>query len=195
MNFLPFSKPKAPRDLVIAAASKQWKIDRPAEPLPTTFLCFIRGYYRDTMGKVGANDRGIYDDAAFVVGPETFASFNANSDPSAFRSGVATLLPGCYPYKKGNHGISRPGGGYPAFRPATPGEALPVRRDGESAVPSKTPGVAINIHRGSYTSTSSLGCQTLHPSQWDAFYNLAAAEMSKASLKMVWVIVLDGPIN
>ena len=105
----------------------------------------IRGYYRDSLGEPGENDRGIYDDAAFVVGPETFAAFNANTDPSRFRYGVASLMPGCHPYKPGLHGISRPDGGYPAFRPATRYEELPVRRDGDDEIPSSRPGVATRI--------------------------------------------------
>ena len=64
------------------------------------------------MGKPGANDRGIYDDAIFINSPSGCMAFNANVDPSVFRPGVATLAPGLHVYKKGNHGISRPGGGY-----------------------------------------------------------------------------------
>ena len=121
---IPNSRPKATRALIERLAKKA------AKELPAVYLVGVRGYYRDTMGKVGTNDRGIYDDALFIVGPETFTAFNANTDPSAFRKNVATLVPGVHPYRPGNHGISRPGGGYPAFRPATKNEELPVTRDG-----------------------------------------------------------------
>ncbi len=163
--------------------------------VPEVFVVGVRGYYRDTMGEPGRNDRGIYDDAIFVVGPETFAAFNANTDPSAFRSGVASLLPGVHWYRPGNHGITRPGGGYPAFRPATKDEALPVRRDGDPDVPSTRPGIAINIHRGGRTGTSSLGCQTIPPSQWDAFHALLTLQLRKTGLKMFPYILIEGPIN
>ena len=140
----------------------------------------IRGYYLDTMGRENANDRGIYDDAIFVLSDNVYAAYNANVDPSAFRKGVASLKPGVHWYRPGNHGISRPGGGYPAFRPANPQERLPVTRDGQTG---DFWGIAINIHRGSHNSTSSLGCQTIHPSQWDGFQSLVMTELKRAGMK------------
>lgn len=195
MKTIPPSTPRASRSTVLEAARSRWAKDRPGEAFPTTCVIGVRGYYRDTMGAPGVNDRGIYDDALFVVGPENMTPFNGNTDPSTNRLGIATLLPGCYPYRPGNHGISRPGGGYPAFRPATPGEALPVRRQGETTVPSTHPGIAINIHRGGRNGTSSEGCQTLHPSQWDAFHALVHLEMRKAGLRRFWYVLLDGPLT
>lgn len=140
-----------------------------------------RGYYAKAMGGPG-NDRGIYDDAVFVVTPHAFAAFNANTDPSIFRPGIATLKRGVHRYKKGIHGLSRPVGPrrYPAFRPATPGERLPVTRDGQRG---DAWGVAINIHKGSLNSTSSEGCQTIHPDQWPAFYALLAGELDRTGQK------------
>lgn len=138
-------------------------------------LVGLRGYYRDSMGVPGKNDRGIYDDAIFIVSPRHFSSWNANVDPSVFRPGIATLACGIHPYRRGNHGISRKGGGYPAFRPATKNEELPVVRDGVLVDP--RPGVAINIHRGGRNSTSSEGCQTLPPTQWNAFYAALDGEL------------------
>jgi lysozyme len=186
---IPPSRPRATRALVERLAKKA------AKDLPAVYLVGVRGYYRDTMGKPGTNDRGIYDDAIFVVGPETFAAFNANTDPSAFRQGVASLVPGVHFYRPGRHGISRDRPGrivsYPAFRPATPGEQLPVTRDG---VVNPRPGIAINIHRGGRNTTSSEGCQTIPPAQWDAFYALAMKELKAAGQKTFPYILLDGPI-
>lgn len=183
-------RPKAPRHVVIEHFLKSWWATQ-SDPFPEFFVGGVRGYYRDTMGEPGRNDRGLYDDAMFVVGPEVLVTFSANTDPSAFRKGVASLIPGWYPYKPGNHGITRPGGGYPAFRPATKNEELPVTRDG-IAVP--WPGVAINLHKGGWNTTSSEGCQTIHPSQWDAFHALVTMELKKHGLKRFWYGLIDGPI-
>lgn len=170
---IPSSTPKASLDRVTKAI-KRAKLD------DAVVLVGVRGYYRDTMGKPDQNDRGIYDDAMFIVSPSPhFSAWNANTDPSAFRPGIASLVPGVHRYRRGNHGITRPGGGYPAFRPATKDEELPVMRDG---VVNPRPGVAINIHRGGRNSTSSEGCQTIPPSQWDAFYAALSGEMKRCGV-------------
>lgn len=178
--------PKAPRSLIERLAKKA------AKELPAVYLVGVRGYYFNTLGKPGTNDRGIYDDAIFIVGPETFAAFRANTDPSVFRKGIASLVPGVHLYRPGKHGISRPGGGYPAFRPATRNEELPVTRDG---VVNPRPGVAINIHRGGRNTTSSEGCQTIPPAQWDAFHALLTKELKAAGQKTFPYILLEGPIT
>lgn len=166
---LPPSTPKATLDTIT-------KVIKRAKVTDPVVLLGVRGYYRDTMGQPGVNDRGIYDDAFFIVSPTHFSAWNGNTDPSVRRPGIASLVPGWYRYKPGMHGISRPGGGYPAFRPATKDEELPVMRDG---VLNPRPGVAINIHRGSRTGTSSEGCQTVPPQQWDLFYATLRAEMKR----------------
>jgi lysozyme len=61
--------------------------------LEEVFLIGIRGYYQDSMGKPGINDRGIYDDAICLLAPNLFLTFNANTDPSVYRPGIATLMP------------------------------------------------------------------------------------------------------
>jgi lysozyme len=191
---LPAARPQATRTQILAALRRQWRKNGPGGgDFPEFVVGFVRGYYLRSMGDPGRNDRGIYDDAAFIITPHVFAGFNANADPSArYRPGVASLLPGCYPYKPGLHGISRPTTAYPAFRPATRGEALPVTRDGDPDVPSKRPGIAINIHRGSTSTTSSEGCLTIPPGQWLAFHSLLTAELRREELGRFWVVLTEG---
>lgn len=150
-------------------------------------LIGIRGYYLDTMGEKGKNDRAIYDDAIILITPSVHATFNANTDPSVFRKGIATLKCGVHLYKKGNHGISKPNGGYPALRPANREESLPVSRDGED----DGLGVAINIHKGNYSSTSSAGCQTIFPNQWDSFITLVYSELNRYNQKIIPYVLTE----
>ena len=179
-KLLPPARPQLSREALLDKLGSQ-------KPVTPVFLVGWPGYYLATMGKKGENDRGIYDDAIFVVTPSVYASFNANTDPSVFRKGIATLCAGTHLYRQGPHGISR-GNPYPAFRPANKTEALPVMRDGDSK-PSL--GIAINIHRGGWNSTSSLGCQTIHPSQWDAFQTLVYAEMNRHGQKVIPYVKLS----
>lgn len=166
---LPPSKPRL-------ASSEVEKIIRRHKVIDPVVVVGIRGYYLQSMGDPTKNDRGIYDDALFIwTQSPVCAAFNGNTDPSVTRAGVASLVEGVYPYRRGMHGISR-GNPYPAFRPATKGEALPVRRDGQEGI---SEGIAINLHRGGYNSTSSLGCQTIYPTQWNSFYALLDGEMKR----------------
>jgi lysozyme len=144
-------------------------------------LVGIRGYYSDSMGVKGKNDRGIYDDAIILLSPSVHATFNANTDPSAFKKGIAVLKTGVHRFRKGNHGITKPGGGYPALRPSNAKEELPVTRDGIG----DDMGIAINIHKGGYKTTSSEGCQTIYPPQWDSFINLVYGEMARYHQKTI----------
>ncbi len=123
----------------------------------------VRGYYLDSMGKLGANDRGIYDDAMFVIRPDkSIGRYNASTDPSIYRKRIASLNTGVWQYETGFHGITR-GNPYPALRQS--GRVV-VTRDGFG----QDDGFfAINIHRGGVNTTSSEGCQTIPPSQWSAF--------------------------
>ena len=43
-------------------------------------LVGVRGYRLNSMGRVGKNDRGIYDDAFFIKSPHCFKSFAGNTD-------------------------------------------------------------------------------------------------------------------
>ena len=127
----------------------------------------IRGYYLDSMGKPGNNDRQIYDDAMFIVTPSDILRFRANTDPNGYRKGhgtgskkgMAMLKTGIHLYGTGKHK------GRLAFRQC---ESFTVIRDGNP--PYEDTGMhAINLHSGGYNSTSSLGCQTIPKSTWPDF--------------------------
>lgn len=129
-------------------------------------LCIlaIRGYFRKSMGDPAKNDRGVYDDALFIVrrnGP--VSPYNGNTDPSPlFRVGLASLKPGTWRFCPKKHKINSPLG-YAAFGQC---EAVTVVRDGKG---DDTGFFGINLHKGGIFGTGSEGCQTLPPDQWESF--------------------------
>lgn len=174
-RILPPNRPQQPRATSLAYLARHGvDITKPA------FLA-MRSYFEDSMGVPDQNDRGIYDDAIFLVTPDQYLAFNANTDPSVFRKGIATLVPGVYPYRLGWHKRGKKGE-HLALRPATRNEELPVTRDG---ILDPEPGVAINLHRGSLTSTSSEGCQTVHPHQWEEFYKAVSKAMKRFAMPTI----------
>lgn len=148
----------------------------------------IRGYFDP-----GANKRGIYDDAIGYISDSAYGVFPANCDPSIVRPEIAVLQPGVWLYSEGLHGLHHitnskedqarlvqlqktrmdiPGytACYWALRQS--GDVTVVR-DGHKEPYTDTPPrprMWIDIHRGGYNTTSSEGCQTIHPDYWDAFY-------------------------
>lgn len=161
------AKPKMTRE-VVEKILKANKLDFSKHPV---ILVGIRGYYLDSMGVKGENDRGIYDDAFFWVTKNSFVSFNGNTDPSRVKKGkgtgskkgMANLVEGVWTYQQGKHNGSSP---HMAFRQAA---AVKVLRDGIDGNYEETGWFGINIHRGGQNGTSSLGCQTVPVAQWKAF--------------------------
>jgi lysozyme len=157
-------------------------------------LIGIRGYFLDSMGKPGENDRKIYDDAIFLVvrgeqGKTTKVyRFNANCDPGAFRKGIANLKSGSWRYKVGIHGVSKPAHRrYTALVQAAP---VAVERDGKGE---DVGWFGINIHRGGYSTTSSEGCQTIPPGQWDQFIGAVKGELAKAKqAEIIYELMFEG---
>lgn len=143
-------------------------IDRETYPV---YEVAIRGYYLDSVGKPGKNDRGAFDDASFVVFPgadgnDNVARFNRNTDPVSWKKNRATLCTGIHLMAPGPHPMR---GGYPAWRQA---ETFTVTRDGRSGRFSGFFG--INNHKaygwvGSWGKTSSYGCQTIPKAQWSEY--------------------------
>lgn len=151
-------------------------------------LLGVRGYYRRSMGDVRKNDRGIYDDAIFLVSPRTHASFNANVDPSIFRKGIAKLARGVWLYRVGIHGLSKPKDQrYVALVQAG---LVEIERDNDG---NDRGFFGINIHRGSFGSASSLGCQTIYPDQWAAFISLVRKELDFYGQQTIPYMLVEEP--
>jgi len=178
MKMVPGSLPQQTR-------FKTWRVLQDAGIKDKVALLGVRGYYLDSMGAVGKNDRGIFDDAIFVISETAHVAFNANVDPSVFREGIASLNNGIWRYKLGIHGYNKPAAKrYQALVQAAP---VTVSRDGEKA---ETGYFGINIHRGG-RGTSSLGCQTLVASQWLSFIELVKCELKKADQKVIPYLLIE----
>jgi lysozyme len=155
----------------------------------SVFVLAIRGYYKKSMGNPTANDRGIYDDAIVLVGPNYIQAFNANTDPSRYKTGIAKLIPGLHYFKRGKHGLSKGlGKAYDAFRPATVDESLPVTRDGQKGI---SKGIAINLHSGGDQYTNSAGCQTIFRPQWLEFQKTAYQLMGQEGQRELPYLLIE----
>jgi hypothetical protein len=149
-------------------------------------LLGVRGYYRDTMGERGRNDRGIYDDAIALVTPTAYVTFNANADPVRFKPGIANLKCGVWHYRLGLHNLSKAKEKqYEALVQAAP---VTVLRDdaGED-----TGWFGINIHKGGFNTTSSLGCQTIYPTQWPGFITLVKQELKRHDRRKIPYVLVE----
>ncbi|UJP05008.1 MAG: hypothetical protein LZF61_09190 [Nitrosomonas sp.] len=144
----------------------------------------IRGFF-PSAGPTSQNDRNVYDDALVLRVPtlNIFSAFNGNTDPSRMHKGygtrertkgMAVLSTGFWPvYRFDKHNGSQP---HEAI--CQRAGRVTVIRDGDPPYPD-TGHFGINIHRGGYSTTSSLGCQTIPPEQWDAFYHQASEAAKK----------------
>lgn len=168
MIFLPSKRPQASESKVRA-----W-LNRHRSSLYQVTLLGVRGYYLNSMGAAGKNDRRMYDDAIFLVTPDKVLSFNANVDPGAFKARIANLVCGEWRYKLGIHGLSKP---KPLqYQALVQAAKVTVKRDEyghESGY------FGINIHKGGFFKVSSIGCQTIAPLQWTEFIGSVKREMEK----------------
>lgn len=200
---VPPARPEITRSEVLALAKPYLTED------DKVFIFGRRGYYRDSMGRKNENDYGIYDDAICLVTPNQCTPYNANTDPSKEHKGVALLQPGRWLYKLGIHGLSKPKD--EQYEALVQAHNVWVHRAGTADVSMeetdhyhpqygyrKEAGselwrgmFGINIHRGSRFSTSSLGCQTIHPSQWGDFMEKVKSMMTFYGVKIVPYILTD----
>jgi lysozyme family protein len=192
-GILPKSRPRQSAHVTRAI------VDEHRHLLPNNYrhagaiVLFVRGYYSKSFGRAG-NDRGVYDDAAFLVTPDKVLSFNANADPSTFRKGVASLkAPQAILYSKGRHGLSRKGPdgkpGYIAFRQAS--DVTVIRDNIGEDKDSAQNRFWTNMHRGGNGVTSSLGCLTIVQSQWDEYLHEGYRAMDETGQSRLPVILLE----
>jgi len=200
-------KPKA-RDQVIREILSKAALPTGTEPCA---LLGVRGYRRDTMGVRGQNDVGIYDDAIFFVAPGVFIAANANTDPSrlgwnsAIGKPFAMLCPGTWYFVRGAHK-----GRKPALRQADEDQSDDVkipanghfkvwRAQSADEIRRNVAKVeegyfAINIHRGGDATTSSWGCQTLPPAEFDEFMLTVWEVTKKWNQDRIPYHLINGPI-
>lgn len=157
-----------------------------ATPASYPVLCLaIRGYYLNSQGVPGANDRGIFDDAFVLVGPGYFKTFNANTDPRKAGFGIGSLMPGVHELMQGYHGYGK-ASGHDAFRTANAKQILPVIRDGQTGIKD---GITVNLHRGGVYNTNSIACQTVQADQWPEFKNDAYKLTDKTKRILTYLLV------
>jgi lysozyme len=167
---------------------------RPATVEEKVWILGIRG----AMDTDGVNQVGLYDDALFLITPKGVEGFNANTDPSRLLPGVAQLVCGTYYYKKGIHGLhhldlTKPEDQRLLAQAMQTGRDVSsltywaLRQDSDVTVmrtgdpnphtDNSQNRFWIDIHRGGYNTTSSAGCQTIHPDQWPDFKSKAYEAM------------------
>ncbi|HAB99731.1 MAG TPA: hypothetical protein DCE71_07920 [Parachlamydiales bacterium] len=140
----------------------------------------VRGFFSKE------NKINVYDDAIFLTSPRAFQSFNANTDPSYARTGIATLKSGLWKYKLGIHGLSKPK--FLQYKALVQADQVTVMRQNKGP---DTGWFGINIHKGSRSTTSSLGCQTIHPDQWSSFITSVESEMKIAKQTVIPYVLVD----
>jgi lysozyme len=205
-------KPSIPKDKLLPIINRVWVETGNDDPLPAAFAWSCRGYYRDSLGKPGVNDRGINDDAIGFISDQVDVRIRANVDPSVYRKGVSSLKTRQVVwYVPGWHGYASIYG-HSAFRQDSP---VIVKRDGTESFSKgtihKKYGVCLgsgywtdlgfgerfwtNLHRQSGSGTSSLGCQTVPMPEWTGFRAIIMSELARLSMTRFPCIILDGPIN
>lgn len=198
MAIKPKSKPNYKKSSILSLLKEHGIEDQVA-------LVGVRSYYRNTMGKPAKNDRGIYDDAIFLVSPTAFLGCNANTDPSIYRKGhgpgsakgVAMLKEGIWRfttgYHRGQYRALRQSGFFTLYRDAD--ESVPESKvkyyDTVRVYEDTTDSSGINIHKGGFSTTSSLGCQTIHPDQWEEFIALVYNHLKLYKQKSIPYLLIE----
>ncbi|MEH7844700.1 lysozyme [Rhizobium laguerreae] len=189
-QLLPLNRPKQSAGLTRNAFAKFLELVPADGRNNAVAILAVRGYYLNSMGKEAANDRGLYDDAMFVIEPSDVYSFNGNTDPGRFGRGIARLKSRqAIRYRPGLHGFSRKDGPYPAFRQDS--DCTVIRDETGDDTDNPSHRFWINFHRGGVTTTSSLGCQTVPPHQWNEFKTLVDKLLKNHGQETFYYLLID----
>jgi hypothetical protein len=190
-GFVPDIRPRiTEEELMLLLGQKGIILNFDYHPI---YVIGIRGYYLNWMGIEAKNDRGIYDDAIFIVSKHLYKAFNGNTDPARFKEG--------YGFDEDTHGIAslntgiwnvyqldfhKPEHSEKYFALCQRGGNVTVTRDGiDGKNYEDTGNFGINIHRGGYNKVSSLGCQTIYPEQWNEFID-SISDLASGYFKENW---------
>lgn len=130
----------------------------------------------------------IYEDAVFVITPNTLASFNSSLGVVGPTAEAQTLLNGKWQFKKGAYGASRAKKfQYPAF--VQHGAVTVVKNNGHE----ETGMVGAEICRGSLTRRDPYGSHMIHPYVWDSFYSLVSDSLFLFKMQSFPYLLVTGP--
>lgn len=192
---IPRNKPQASLSVVMDSAKQEWNKFNEEDLFPETFVLAVRGYFSKTIGEVG-NDINVYDDAHFIVSPLGISAWNSNVDPTRYgwnaKAGkyMARLSAGCWKFQSLIHR-----GKYQAFGQGDNLVKVDRVRADESVARVETGLFGINDHLGGVNGTSSEGCMTHPPTQWNDYRKKLNEVLALASLKQFDFILVEGPIN
>jgi len=192
---IPRNKPQASLSVVMDSAKQEWNKFNEEDLFPETFVLAVRGYFSKTIGEVG-NDINVYDDAHFIVSPLGISAWNSNVDPTRYgwnaKAGkyMARLSVGCWKFQSLIHR-----GKYQAFGQGDNLVKVDRVRADESVARVETGLFGINDHLGGVNGTSSEGCMTHPPQQWNGYRKKLNEVLALASLKQFDFILVEGPIN
>lgn len=141
---------------------------------------------------IRSKKRGVYDDTICIYAPGIYTEFRANVDPSRYRKGEG------FGAKKGMASLALGVhigcwfiGHHKKIKPAVrQGKPVKVIRDGITVDYPHTGMHMINFHPGGTSGTSSLGCQTFHPTDWKGFINLLISQLNKHKQKTISYILI-----
>jgi len=180
----------------MSIAAEAWRKSNGGAPLPESFVLAVRGYYSATIGEPG-NDIDVYDDAFFIVSPTGITAWNGNTDPTRYgwngnaNDYMARLRTGCWWFISRMHR-----GRYQAFGQGDNQVTVDrIKANGTVSHSATSSDFGIDLHLGGINGTSSEGCQTVPPYQWEDFRRTLNALIRNSGVDKFPYILVDGPIN